>query len=146
MSAAKVPNVASDRDMAKTIAYMALGVAVVTVTLLGVYVYGSMRPMPILKELTKAQASTAEEVKELQRAMKGFTINVNAIEQTIRRDRRKSSVLDLKRSLISIQEVGKQAPASLRPKIKAIEEQLDRLINEVDNASPQKRIEIQSVR
>lgn len=146
MSAEQVPDVATERDMAKTIAYMALGVAAVAVVLLGVYVYRSMKPMPIIEKLQKSQETMAGEVKDIERTVKDLNINIAAIEQTIRRDRQAATVLDLKRSLITIQEVRKQAPESLRPKIEVLEEQLGHLLDEVTNASPKKRIEIRSVR
>lgn len=146
MSPEQTEEVASARDKANIIAYMALGIAIVAVGLLGAYVYRSMKPLPIIKELQSAQGATAEDVQELERAVQGLTININAIEETVRRDRQAAVVLDLKRSLITIKEVRKQAPASLQPKIEAIEEQLVHLLDEVGSPSPRKRIEIRSVR
>jgi VCBS repeat-containing protein len=146
MSAAQVPDLSSSREMPKTIAYMALGVSVLTVVLLGMYVYRSSKPRPEIKQLKEAQAATNENVKELEGKLKDVSISVAAIEETLRSDRQQALLLDLKRSLVVLQEVGKQAPPSLKPKIKAIEQELGRLTDEVAKPTPKKRLEIRSVR
>jgi hypothetical protein len=146
MSSAQLPEFANSRDMSKIIAYMALGVSVVAVVLLGFYVYRSTKPLPVIKELQEAQATTSADVKKLEGIVKDASISIAAIEDTIRSDRQSSLVLDLKRSLIVLQEVGKQAPESMKPKIKAIEEQLNSLSEEVAKPSPKKRLEIRSIR
>jgi hypothetical protein len=146
MSSAQLPEFANSRDMSKIIAYMALGVSVVAVVLLGFYVYRSTKPLPVIKELQEAQATTSADVKKLEGIVKDASISIAAIEDTIRSDRQSALVLDLKRSLIVLQEVGKQAPESMKPKIKAIEEQLNSLSEEVAKPSPKKRLEIRSIR
>ena len=146
MSASQLPDLDTSRDMAKPVAYMALGVALLAVLLLGVYVYRSMRPSPVIAELQKAQTATASDVKELERQLDDLAVTLTAVEETLRRDRQAAAVLDLKRSVIVLQEVGKQAPPSVRPKIQAIERQLSRLADEVAKPSPKKHLEIRSVR
>lgn len=145
MSASFMTELSGSRDAAKPIAYMALGVALVAVVLLGVYVYRSMKPMPVIKELQDAQAATASELRELDARLQSLSTTVAAVEDTIRRDRQAAALLDLKRSLIVLQEVRKQAPDDVKPKIVAIEEQLNSLADEVAQPSPQKRLEIRSV-
>jgi len=146
MSSERQEEVATSKDTGKTIAYMALGVALATVVLLGVYVYRSISPVSIIKELESTQAATAADVQELERAVEGLTANINTIEKSLRRDRQAAIVLDLKRSLVAIKELRRQAPASLRPKIEGLEEHLIRLVNQVASPSPRKHIEIRSVR
>lgn len=146
MSSGQPEEVSGPRDMARTIAYMALGVALAAVILLGVYVFRSTRPIPIIKELQTAQVATAEDLHELERAVEGLSVTVNSIEESARRDRHTSVVLDLQRSIITIKEMRKEAPASLRPKIKAIEDHLVRLLDEMGSPTPKQRIEIRSVR
>ena len=99
MSSERQEEVATSKDTGKTIAYMALGVALATVVLLGVYVYRSISPVSIIKELESTQAATAADVQELERAVEGLTANINTIEKSLRRDRQAAIVLDLKRSL-----------------------------------------------
>ncbi len=146
MSSERQEEVSTSRDNGKTIAYMALGVALATVVLLGVYVYRSISPVSIIKELESTQAATAADVQKLERAVEGLTANIHTIEKSLRRDRQAAIVLDLKRSLIAIKELRRQAPASLRPKIEGLEEHLIRLVNKVASPSPRKHIEIRSVR
>lgn len=146
MSAAHLPETADSRDMSKIIAYMALGVSVVAVVLLGFYVYRSTRPLPVIKELQEAQAATAADVRQIEEKVKDASISIAAIEDTIRSDRQSALVLDLKRSLIVLQEVGKKAPQSLQPKISDIEKQLNDLTEEVSKPSPKKRLKIRSIR
>ena len=146
MSSGQPEEVVGPRDMARTIAYMALGVALATVVLLGVYVYRSISPVSIIKELESTQAATAADVQKLERAVEGLTANIHTIEKSLRRDRQAAIVLDLKRSLVAIKELRRQAPASLRPKIEGLEEHLIRLVNQVASPSPRKHIEIRSVR
>lgn len=146
MSAAQIPDFATSREMPRAIAYMALGVSVLTVVLLGVYVYRSSKPGPEIKQLKEAQAATSENVKELEERMKDVTISIAAIEDTIRSDKQQAILLDLKRSLVVLQEVSKQAPQELKPKIQAIEQELGRLTDEVAKPSPKKRLEIRSIR
>ena len=146
MSSGQPEGVAGPRNMARTISYMALGVALAAVILLGVYVFRSTRPIPIIKELQTAQVATAEDLNELERAVEDLSVTVNSIEESARRDRQASVVLDLQRSLITIKEMRKEAPAPLRPKIKAIEDHLVRLLDEMGSPTPKQRIEIRSVR
>ncbi len=146
MSSGQPEEVAGQRDMARTIAYMALGVALAAVILLGVYAFRSTRPIPIIRELQTAQVATAEDVHELERAVEGLSVTVSSIEESVRRDRQASVVLDLQRSLITIKEMRKEVPDSLRPKIKAIEDHLVRLLDEMGSPTPKQRIEIRSVR
>ncbi|MDA2915495.1 hypothetical protein MYX64_01395 [Nitrospinae bacterium AH_259_B05_G02_I21] len=146
MSSGQPEEVVGPRDMARTIAYMALGVALAAVILLGVYVFRSTRPIPIIKELQTAQVATAEDLHELERAVEDLSVTVSSIEESARRDRQASVVLDLQRSLITIKEMRKEAPASLRPKTKAIEDHLVRLLDEMGSPTPKQRIEIRSVR
>lgn len=146
MSEGQQEEVATPRDMARTIAYMALGVALAAVVLLGVYVFRSTRPLPIIKELRSTQVSTNEDLHELESTVEGLTITVNSIDEIVRRDRQTSVVLDLQRSLITIRELRKEASTSLQPKIKAIEDRLARLLDEVASPTPKQRIEIRSVR
>ncbi len=146
MSSGQPEEVAGQRDMARTIAYMALGVALAAVILLGVYAFRSTRPIPIIRELQTAQVATAEDVHELERALEGLSVTVSSIEESVRRDRQTSVVLDLQRSLITIKEMRKAASAPLRPKIKAIEDHLVRLLDEMGSPTPKQRIEIRSVR
>ncbi len=113
--------------------------------MLGVYVYRSTKPLPVIKELQEAQAATAADMKTLKGKVHDVNISVAAIEETIRSDRQSSMVLDLKRSLVVLQEVAKQAPEAMKPRIRAIEEQLSRLTEEVAKRSPTKRLEIRSV-
>lgn len=145
MSPGQPEEVIGPRDMARTIAYMALGVALAAVILLGVYVFRSTRPIPIIEELQTAQVATAEDLHELERAVEDLSVTVSSIEESARRDRQASVVLDLQRSLITIKETRKEAPASLRPKIKAIEDHLVRLLDEMGSPTPKQRIEIRSV-
>lgn len=145
MSASNLPDFGKSRDMPKTIAYMALGVSVLAVLLLGVYVYRSTKPLPEIKELKEAQAATTENIEEIEVQLKDIGISLAAIEDTIRSDRQTALVLDLKRSLVVLQEVGKQAPPELKSKIQAIEEELNRLTEEVAQPSPKKRLELRSV-
>lgn len=145
MSASNLPEFGKSRDMPKTIAYMALGVSVLAVLLLGVYVYRSTKPLPEIKELKEAQASTIENVKEIEVQLKDVSISLAAVEDTIRSDRQAALVLDLKRSLVVLQEVGKEAPPELKSKIQAIEKELNRLTEEVAQPSPKKRLELRSV-
>lgn len=145
MSASIMTELSGSRDAAKPIAYMALGVALVAVVLLGVYVYRSMKPMPVIKELQEAQAATASEVKDLEGRLQSLSTTVAAVEETVRRDKQAAALLDLKRSLIVLQEVRKQAPEDMKAKIVAIEEQLNSLADEVARPSPKKHLEIRSV-
>ena len=141
MSSERQEEVATSKDTGKTIAYMALGVALATVVLLVVYVYRSISPVSIIKELESTQAATTADIQELERAVEGLTANINTIEKSLRSDRQAALVLDLKRSLIAIKELRRQAPASLRPKIEGLEERLTRLVNKVASPSPRKHIE-----
>jgi hypothetical protein len=142
----RMPEAVQQRDRAIILAYMALAVAVLSVALLGFYVYRSGRPMVLIKELRAAQEATASDVEELERALKGLSVNLATIEQTIRRDRNSALLLDLKRSLITLQEVRRQAPDALRDKIEAIEKDMAHLVDEVGRTSPIKRLELKSVR
>jgi hypothetical protein len=146
MSEGQPEEVSGPRDMARTISFMALGVALAAVVLLGVYVFRSTRPLPIINELRSTQVATTEGLQELERTVEGLTVTVNSIEGSVRRDRQASVVLDLQRSLITIKEMRKEASGSLQPKIKATEDHLARLLDEMASPSPRKRIEIRSVR
>lgn len=116
------------------LAMMAIAVALGSLLLTAFFAYAKARPSGSAKWVTEFQRTTTQEIN----ALTARVIDMEAALQELKSQSGRTSdinTLDLKKSLVSLREVGRQATGDTRKRVEQVEGALKALINELEAKS-----------